>query len=149
MRIAIVSDEYHPIHNAVVNWCNDRGLQIQAFGAIAEKTDVPWADAAEAAALAVASGECDEGLFFCWTGTGICMAANKVAGIRAALVWDAGGAAGARIWNHANVLCLSNRFCSEGMCKEILESWFSTEMGQKGREGVDRMNALDRRHRGK
>ncbi|MDZ4697401.1 MAG: RpiB/LacA/LacB family sugar-phosphate isomerase [Deltaproteobacteria bacterium] len=149
MRIAIVSDECHPIHNAAVDWLNVRGLEFQVFGAIAEKREVPWADAAEAAARAVASGTCDEGLFFCWTGTGICMAANKVAGIRAALVWDAGGAAGARVWNHANVLCLSNRFCSEGMLKEILNSWFSTEMGEKGREGVDRMNALDRRHRGK
>jgi ribose 5-phosphate isomerase B len=149
MRIAIVSDERHPIHETTLAWCKQRGLEVELFGALAENRDVPWADAAETAALAVATGACDEGLFFCWTGTGICMAANKVADIRAALVWDAGGAAGSRIWNHANVLCLSNRFCSEAICKEILEAWFDTEMGEKGREGVDRMNALDRRHRRK
>jgi ribose 5-phosphate isomerase B len=149
MRIAIVSDERHPIHEVALAWCRDRGLQVEVFGAIAENRDVPWADAAESAAIAVSTGACDEGLFFCWTGTGICMAANKVAGIRAALAWDAGGAAGARVWNHANVLCLSNRFCSDAICKEILEAWFDTKMGEKGREGVDRMNALDQRHRRK
>lgn len=75
------------------------------------------------------------------------MAANKVHGIRAALVWDPRGAAAARVWNHANVLCLSNRHLSDDMAKEILAAWFDTEPGDRGREGVARMQAIDDRHR--
>ena len=54
------------------------------------------------------------------------MAANKFKGIRAALCDDAETARGARLWNNANVLCLSMRRTSEVMVKEILDTWFST-----------------------
>jgi ribose 5-phosphate isomerase B len=74
----------------------------------------------------VAEGRADEGILFCWTGTGVCLAANKVSGIRAALCDDAETARGARLWDNANVLCLSLRRTSEVVAKEILEMWFST-----------------------
>ena len=61
----------------------------------------------------------------CWTGTGISMAANKIPGVRAALCVDPGTAAGARVWNHANVLALSLRLTSEIVAREILDAWFS------------------------
>ena len=107
----------------------------------------PWADVAEEAALAVASRRCDEGVFFCWSGTGITIAANKVAGIRAALCAEPGAARAARVWNHANVLCLSNRTLSTDMAKEILEAWLDTEPGHRGDDGVARLDAVDARHR--
>src|SRR5262249_30253071 len=96
---------------------------------------------------AVAGGECDEGIFFCWSGTGISIAANKVGGIRAALCSDPGAAGAARVWNHANVLCLSNRSLSTDMAKEILNSWFETPEGDAGSDGVRRLDAVDARHR--
>ena len=65
--------------------------------------------------------------FFCWTGTGISLAANKVPGIRAALCTDAETARGARLWNEANALCMSLRLTSEVVAKEILETWFETK----------------------
>ena len=55
------------------------------------------------------------------------MAANKVPGVRAALCEDAETARGARLWNQANVLCLSMRRTAEVVAKEIVESWFGTE----------------------
>ena len=55
------------------------------------------------------------------------IAANKVPGVRAALCLDAETARGARIWNDANLLCMSLRSTSEAEAKEILESWFATE----------------------
>jgi len=61
----------------------------------------------------------------CWTGTGASIAANKVAGIRAALCADAATAAGARTWNDANVLALSLRTTSEPELEEILDAWFA------------------------
>ena len=61
----------------------------------------------------------------CWTGTGASIAANKVAGIRAALCGDAPTADGARKWNDANVLALSLRTTSQAELGEILDAWFA------------------------
>ena len=71
------------------------------------------------------AGRAEEGILFCWTGTGVSIAANKVPGIRAALCGDAETARGARLWNNANVLCLSMRATSEVIAREILDAWFS------------------------
>ena len=147
MRVALCSDEPYPVHDLVRAQLAARGHAVVPFGSVATGKDAPWAEVAEQAALAVASGACDEGIFFCWSGTGISIAANKVAGIRAALCGDPGAARAARIWNHANVLCLSNRTLSADMAKEILEAWFETAPGDQGDEGVQRLASVDARHR--
>jgi ribose 5-phosphate isomerase B len=147
MRIAVASDEPYPVHATVKRVLDERGHTLVPFGAIASGFEEPWPDVAEQAALAVASGACDEGIFFCWSGTGISMAANKVAGVRAALCSDPGAASAARVWNHANVLCLSNRSLSDDMAKEILAAWFDTAPGDRGADGVARLSAVDARHR--
>src|SRR5947208_9479715 len=85
----------------------------------------PWPDVAEAVAERVAEGRSDEGVLFCWTGTGVSIAANKIPGIRAALCGDAETARGARAWNDANVLCLSLRTTTPILAREILEAWLS------------------------
>jgi ribose 5-phosphate isomerase B len=66
-------------------------------------------------------------VLFCWTGTGASIAANKVAGARAALCTDAATAAGARRWNDANVLVMGLRLTSAEVAQEMLDAWFSTE----------------------
>jgi ribose 5-phosphate isomerase B len=85
-----------------------------------------WPEVARRVAEDVAAGRADEGVLFCWTGTGVSMAANKVPGIRAALCDDAETARGARLWNNANVLCMSLRRTSEVIAEEILKQWFET-----------------------
>lgn len=147
MRIALVSDEPYPVHSTVREWLAERGHEVVPFGSVATGEESPWALAAEQAAEAVARGDCDQGIFFCWTGTGISMAANKVSGIRAALCSDPGQAAGARVWNHANVLCLSNRTLADDLAKEILQVWFDTEPGERGSAGVADLAGVDERHR--
>lgn len=147
MRIAICSDEPYPVNDLVRTLVEARGHTAVPFGAPATGKEAPWAEVAEQAALSVARGECDEGIFFCWSGTGISIAANKVAGVRAALCSDPGAARAARIWNHANVLCLSNRTLSTDMAKEIVQAWFETEAGSEGEDGVRRLQAVDARHR--
>lgn len=147
MRVAVCSDEPYPVHETLVRELQRRGHEVVRFGALASGEEEPWADVAEQAALAVASGDCDEGVFLCWTGTGISMAANKVAGIRAALCGDPGTASGARVWNHANVLCLSNRTLSDDMAKEILAAWLDTDAGERGAAGVKKLDDVDARHR--
>jgi ribose 5-phosphate isomerase B len=147
MRIAVCSDEPYPVHATVQRLLAERGHQTLAFGSVATGDEQPWAQVAEQAALAVASGQAEQGIFFCWTGTGICIAANKVAGIRAALCSDPGQASAARVWNHANVLCLSNRTLSDDMAREILAAWFDTVPGARGDDGVRLLAELDARHR--
>jgi len=83
-----------------------------------------------------------EGVLFCWTGTGISMAANKVPGIRAALCADAETARGARRWNHANVLVLSLRLTSEAQAQEILEAWFSSPWDPKEAATVAKLTLI-------
>jgi ribose 5-phosphate isomerase B len=147
MRIAVCSDEPYPVHEVVRAQLAARGHELVPFGALASGKEEPWAEVAEQAALSVARGECDEGIFFCWSGTGISIAANKVAGIRAALCADPGAARAARVWNHANVLCLSNRTLSNDMAKELLEAWFEPAQTAQGDDGVRRLAAVDTRHR--
>jgi ribose 5-phosphate isomerase B len=147
MRIAVCSDEPYPVHGTVQRLLAERGHQILPFGAIAAGGQQPWAQVAEQAALAVASGQAEQGIFFCWTGTGISIAANKVAGVRAALCSDPGQASAARVWNHANVLCLSNRTLSDDMAREILAAWLDTEQGTSGDDGVRVLSEVESRHR--
>ncbi|MEZ4272229.1 MAG: RpiB/LacA/LacB family sugar-phosphate isomerase [Myxococcota bacterium] len=137
MRFAVCSDEPHAVHQLVVELLKSRGHEVAAFGSVQTGQETPWADVARQAAESIAQGDCDEGVFFCWTGTGISMAANKIPGIRAALCTDVETARGARIWNHANVLALSNRLTSEAMAREILNAWLDTPRGDpRGAEGV-------------
>ncbi len=125
MKIALVSDEYHPINNYVQKWLENKGYKLMLFGSYESKQDQPWIEVTIAAAKAVTNGICDEGIFFCWSGTGASIIANKIAGIRAALCNDQETANLARIWNDANVLVLSNRSLNENSADVILTNWFS------------------------
>lgn len=148
MKIAVCSDEPHAIHDHLRDDLLKRGHEVVGFGSVDTGVEAPWAEVAEAAARAVAAGDCDEGVFCCWTGTGISMAANKVPGIRAALCTDAVTAQGARLWNHANVLALSNRLLGPHILQEILDAWFGAPADDpRGAEGVAGLMSLDAKTR--
>ena len=149
MKVAICSDELYSINQFVVKEVKKYGHDVVLFGALKSHKTESWAKTAQRAAESILKGECEEGIFFCWTGTGISMAANKLPGIRAALCVDAETAKGARIWNHANVLALSNRLLSADVAKEILKAWFETPCGTKGTKGVQDLNELDKKLRKK
>jgi ribose 5-phosphate isomerase B len=105
MKIALVSDDFYPIHDFVVEWLQSKGHNVMFFGAFASRqTEQSWVIPTHQATRAIQKGECEEGIFFCWTGTGVSIIANKMMSIRAALCTDAQTARGARIWNHANAL---------------------------------------------
>jgi len=125
MKISIGADERLHVVEVALDYLQGKGHTVTWYGP--EKGDTqPWPDVARRVALDVQSAEADEGILFCWTGTGVSMAANKFKGIRAALCDDAETARGARLWNNANVLCMSMRKISEVMVKEILDMWFAT-----------------------
>jgi ribose 5-phosphate isomerase B len=126
MRIAIGGDERNEVTDHVLEELRRRGHEIvEVLGPVGGR-DEQWADVGRGVAAKVASGDADQGLVFCWTGTGVSMAANKVHGARAALCTDAEQARGARRWNDANVLALSLRLTSKALADEILDAWFST-----------------------
>lgn len=125
MKLAVGADERTQLTDAVIADLVRRGHELVLFGPLREQTDA-WPAVAQQVAEAVAAGEADEGVLFCWTGTGVSIAANKVRGIRAALCDDAETARGARLWNNANIICLSIRRTSEVMAGEILDKWFGT-----------------------
>ncbi|HEV8190743.1 MAG TPA: RpiB/LacA/LacB family sugar-phosphate isomerase [Ktedonobacterales bacterium] len=146
MKIALGSDERTHLTDMLVEDLGERGHSVQRFGPLAEGSDeVDWPLVSASVAEAVAAGQADEGIVCCWTGTGASIAANKVAGVRAALCHDAETARGARIWNHANVLALSLRATSEAVAKEILDAWFGTPYSEDAwnREQMERISRLE------
>jgi ribose 5-phosphate isomerase B len=124
MRISVAADELTGVAGGLVDALQRKGHETLAHGALANGERDDWAWASEAAARDVAEGRADQAVVCCWTGTGASIAANKVAGARAALCADAPTAAGARRWNDANVLALSLRATSQAELEEILDAWF-------------------------
>lgn len=124
MKIAVSSDLVTGIADKVIPALEARGHEVTSFGALKPGDREDWAWASEAAARDVSSGNADQAVVCCWTGTGASIAANKVPGVRAALCGDAATAEGARKWNDANVLAISLRATSEAEFGEILDAWF-------------------------
>ena len=147
MKIVLGSDERTHVTDFVIDELRRRGHDVELVGPPAGE-DLQWADVAERVGRRVASGEADQGVLFCWTGTGVSMAANKVPGVYAALCADAATARGARRWNDANVLCMSLRATSEVVAKEILDAWFDAEPDPTEAQNIEKVRALDRRRAG-
>jgi ribose 5-phosphate isomerase B len=145
MRISVSADERVGIADAVLAELRKRGHEPIPHGALNDSERDDWAWASEAAARDVAEGRAEQAIVCCWTGTGASIAANKVAGIRAALCVDAQTAEGARRWNDANVLALSLRATSEAELTEILDAWFSAEASGEvdDRSNVEHLAELD------
>jgi len=126
MRVAVGSDDAYSIAVFIVDYLRKKGFEVVTVGALSTGKPYPWPDVGFEVGSMVARGEVDYGIVICYTGTGVSIAANKVKGVRAALVTDARNAEGARKWNDANVLALSARLTSEELAKEIIDAFFGT-----------------------
>lgn len=124
---------------------DSRGLAYKDLGT--NTTDsVDYPVYGEAAARAVASGECDRAIIICGTGLGISMAANKVRGIRAAVCTDCFMAEMARRHNNANILALGARVVGGGLALKIAETFLDTEFeGGRHQRRVDLISAIEDR----
>jgi ribose 5-phosphate isomerase B len=127
MRVALGSDMAGELPEAIDRWLRAHDHDVVRVGALRPGDDDAWPSVGRAVGEEVARGAADYGVLCCWTGTGVSIAANKVAGVRAALCADAATAGGAREWNDANVLCLSLRATTVALAEEMLEAWFATE----------------------
>ena len=126
MRVVLGSDERTALTDAVRDDLVARGAEVVLVGPPAGEPQ-EWAEVGRRVGESVATGATETGVLFCWTGTGVSIAANKVTGARAALCTDAETAAGARKWNDANVLVMSLRLTSPQLADQMLDAWFGTE----------------------
>lgn len=126
MRIALGADHRGlPVAQVVVTQLRADGHEVEMLGeASGQPCDYP--DSAYMVASAVAHGTVDRGILICGTGIGMCIAANKVKGIRAALAQDELSAQLSRTHNDANVLCLSADLLGQTLVKRIVQIWFRT-----------------------
>jgi ribose 5-phosphate isomerase B len=120
VRIAFGADDENATTHAVLEYLRESGhsMLIRSSGS--------WPEIGSAVGRAVVSGEADRGVVMCWTGTGTAIAANKVAGVRAALAWDPWIARGARLWNDANVLAMSLKRLAPDVAVEVLQAFLDT-----------------------
>jgi ribose 5-phosphate isomerase B len=140
VRVVVGADDEGEVLDTVVDELAARGHQVTVMAR------EQWPEVAQKVGEAVASGEADQGMLFCWTGTGTSMAANKVPGVRAALAWDPWIAEGARRWNDANVLVMSLKRTSPEEARAILDAWLAVEgPDEDERENIARLADLDRR----
>jgi ribose 5-phosphate isomerase B len=144
MRIALGAD-HAGIHlkAEIRKLLEERGIAYTDFGTeTAESVDYP--DFADRVAQAVASGEFNFGLLFCGSGIGMAIAANKVAGIRAAPVVDETSARLSREHNDANVLALGERLTPPDVARRLVNTFLDTPFGGgRHQRRVDKISALD------
>ena len=126
MKMAIGGDSTGNLADMVVGYLEEKGIELLRCGAQAGR-EADYVDAAREVAEAVASGQAEQGLLFCNTGTGVTIIANKVPGVRAALCVDSFSAKIARLGNNANIIVLGVRLTGEMLAREILDAWLETE----------------------
>lgn len=132
MKIALASDHGGiNIRKEIAGLLDELGFEYVDFGCDCT-TSVDYPDYALPVAEKVANGEFDRGILICGTGIGMCIAANKVKGIRAALVHDTFSAKATREHNDSNILTMGERVIGPGLAREIAEIWLTGEF-QAGR----------------
>lgn len=144
MKIAIGSDHAgYALKEAIKDDLIKKGYDVKDFGTYSPES-VDYPDFGIKASEAVARGECDYGVVICGSGIGISIAANKVKGIRAALVCDIERASLARMHNNANVLALGARFTQIDVAKEIVDVFLSTPFeGQRHEKRVSKITEYE------
>jgi ribose 5-phosphate isomerase B len=145
MKIAVGSDEKTYLTDFVVEELRKKGIEVELHGPL-KGENLGWTDVAREVSERVSEGACDQGILFCWTGTGVSIAANKVPGVRAALCQDARTAEGARKWNDANVLAMGLRATSPVVAGEILDAWLSTGPDENEKSNIDKVSEIEKKY---
>ena len=145
MKIAIACDHGAlALKNILMAHLQGQGHELVNFG-----TDTPdscdYPDFAAAAARAVAQGKCDKGIVLCTTGIGVSIAANKIKGIRCALLSDVKSARMTREHNDTNVLAMGATVVDEKLAVEIADTWLNTAFSGEARHQrrIDKIMALE------
>lgn len=140
-RVAIGADHGgFELKEILKKYLRERGVSFNDFGTHHGKESVDYPDYALLVANSVAEHKSEIGLLVCTTGIGMSITANKVQGVRAAMVTDAESATLTRKHNDANVLCLSGKFTPAHLAKQILDNFLNTEFeGGRHERRVNKM----------
>ena len=145
MKIAIGCDHGAlELKNVLVSHLEKQGHQVTDFGThTLDSCDYP--DFAGAAAKAVAAGECEKGIVLCTTGIGVSITANKVKGIRCALLSDVMSARMTREHNDTNMMALGAGVVGQLLALQIVDTWLNTEFsqGERHQRRIDKMMAME------
>jgi ribose 5-phosphate isomerase B len=143
MRVVVGADHRGvELKKRVVQLVNDAGHICEDFGTFTTES-VDYPDVAKKVAEAVASGQFDRGILICDTGIGMCIAANKVKGIRAALAHNPFSACRSRQHNDANVLCLAVENGVDAVA-EVIRNFLTCEFeGGRHERRVEKIMAME------
>ena len=146
MKIAIGCDHGAlALKNKMVAHLQSKGYEVKDFGTYTpDSCDYP--EFAAAAARSVASGECDKGIVLCTTGIGVSISANKIDGIRCALLSDVWSAKMTRLHNDTNMMAIGAGVVGENLALEIADTWLGTEFSGEARHQrrIDKLMALEK-----
>ena len=145
MKIAIGCDHGAlNLKNKLVSYLEGKGFDVKDFGTYTNAScDYP--EFAAAAAKAVASGACEKGIVLCTTGIGVSISANKVDGIRCALLSDVWSAKMTRLHNDTNMMALGAGVVGENLALEIVDTWLGTEFSgdERHQRRINKLMALE------
>ena len=146
MKISIGCDHGAlALKNKVVAHLQAQGHEVRDFGThTAASCDYP--EFAAAAAKAVANGECEKGIVLCTTGIGVSISANKIDGIRCALLSDVWSAKMTRLHNDTNMMAIGAGVVGENLALEIVDTWVGTEFSgeERHQRRIDKLMALEK-----
>lgn len=150
MKLSIGCDNAGvPLLNVVREVLKERGIEYNDYG-VTEDDQTLYPDVAKQVAVDVSEGKVDRGVLVCGTGIGMCITANKVPGVRAALTHDTYSAERAELSNHAQVITMGARVIGPELAKAIVNIWLdSTFVDGRSTPKVARMNEIDEEFRGK
>ena len=140
MKVAIASDHGGiNLREEIKSLMDEMGIEFEDFGCDCN-TSVDYPDYALPVAEKVAKGEFDKGILICGTGIGMSIAANKVKGIRCALVHDVFTAKVTRAHNDSNMIAMGERVIGPGLAREIARTWLTSEF--EGGRHANRVNKI-------
>lgn len=147
MKVAIASDHGGvQLRQEIKKLLDDLEIEYEDFGCECE-TSVDYPDYALPVAEKVANGEFDRGILICGTGIGMSIAANKVKGIRCALVHDVFSARATREHNDSNILAMGARVIGPGLACEIAKVWLTTDFtGGRHERRINKINEYENKH---
>lgn len=148
MKIGLGSDHGgYNLKKEIANYLNEKGIEYVDFGPNNSLESVDYPIYGETVANAIVNKEVDYGILCCGTGIGISLAANKVPGIRCAVVSDVFSAKMSKAHNDANMLSLGERVLGRGLALEIVEAWINTEFeGDRHSRRVDMIKEIEKKH---
>jgi ribose 5-phosphate isomerase B len=134
----------HDLAMSLIRWLEEEDREIFYYGTFSKYDSVDYPDYAVRVAQDVASGKGNYGILVCKSGTGMCIAANKVEDVRAANCWEPEVARLARAHNDANVLCIGSNFVDPKKARDIVNMFLQTEFEVRHSKRIEKISMLER-----